>query len=274
MSTASITPARNKRGFTLMLALIAFALASAILAWSLSRVSIRALAASAHVDTYRKHHDALSYRDIAKLWMGNISDRDSVEVYRLVHTPGPHYVAMLPTGVRLEFYLRDTQGRVMTNFARINDPQSASRTIDLLAKIPDDRGDLVRMFGPQRISVYAAEDLILDAIADGDPDLGLALKEFRNTPPEDDAPTLLGYLIQQGFERSTGMTITTMLTDRPMLFAVDIRALPPESRGGLASRRFTEYYSIEVEARSQTRTTPLAWRTLTQEQFEQYHSLQ
>ena len=267
----------RRRGFTLMLALVAFALSSAVMAWSLSRLNIRAVAAQTQVDTYRRHHDALSYRDIAKLWLQKINEPRLRSVADLAHTPGPHFVVELPTGVLLELYLRDAQGRLMTNLASINNPSQATRIVRALGRIPDDRGDLVRTFGPYQVSLRAADDTLLEAIADGDGAVADALRAARDAALDeesDDDGNILAALSAAGVDTAAATAAAGMLTDRASLFAVDIRAIPPEVPGGVARRDRVEYYSVELEADGQARTVPLAWRRLTEIEFGAYHGIE
>lgn len=270
--TKQPTPNRQ-RAFTLVLALVAFALASAVLTWSLSRLSLRAVAASANVDTYRRHHDALSYRDIAKLWTHIARDEQSATLAAIAQTPGPHFAVTLPTGVTLQFYVRDTQNRLMTNFARIESPEDATRVIEAINRIPDDRGDLVRQFGSPRVSIYTADDILIDALTPNKPDIAQHLREYRDSPRTEDTPAILGSLVLTGINRSDAIPIARLFTDEPTLFAVDIRAVPPLQPQGLARRSQTEFYSVELEMNDAARVAPLSWRQLSEEEFSNYHKV-
>jgi len=207
----------ERRGFLLVTVLLLLIIAVLMTTWVLRRTTMQSLVAQRRYHSYTEHHELLGMRALADRWI----KQQGVDLAELAERGGEIYRADLPNGSVVTMAIADGQGRLLARVEDVESDAARARLVRALRRLPPDRPDLVRAFGPAKVSVASAPDEVIDAIAGDDDVLARVLADVRVSEPEND-----GDLIQQlnsaDYEQAEVQELTQLLTVSPTLWRLDV----------------------------------------------------
>lgn len=255
---------RTDRGYALILALLLLGLVTLTLGWNLRRLNVYGASVQVRADGYLEHHERLGVRDLATVWASRVSSElEPDEMLEMADDGAVDFEVFLPDGTLLELFLRDGQASFLANFSLAEDASEREEMLRVLAALPSDRPDLVRMAGPREVSIRSVDDVLIDAMADGDSRLGLALRELRDRPDvsRNDINTVLS---EMDVDRGEMPPSAGRLTFDPALWAIDVRASEPDIES--VSGRGPRWYRVLIELGSAVPKVR-EWRRLSEREF-------
>lgn len=212
-------PRRADRGFVMLAVLMLTVIAVLAVGAMLTRLSVQTAVVERRIDDYRAHHDMLSVKAVVERWMQSANLSTNREDFL-----APAFGAMrteLPGGRLLTVRLVDGQGTAPTTLAEAQTPEARARLEDVLARLPADRPDLVRRIGPPRISLRAAPDEVVRAIAAGEPALEQFLRELRDQRVANVSNFAVQAANRLGLQPEETAEILQILDFQPTLYRID-----------------------------------------------------
>lgn len=242
---ARSAPARPRRdaGFVLLTVMVLIFVATLMIGWSLKRTTMQSRIADLRVQDYRLHHERLGLIALGERWMRRETPESLLEESK---KPGASYVANLPDDTQIWIELEDGQDRLLTRTEN-EDPVVKGFLLDAMTLIPPGASDQIRSVGPPQVSLEAADDMVLHAVAGNDPDgINLIKKLLANPPTDDDKLELEINRANIGDELTN--RLVQLLTVRPTLWR-----LMAEVRDREGSRRYEiliEFQGNQVKTHS------------------------
>lgn len=240
----------ERGGFLLLTIMVLLFVATLMVGWGLKRATMQSRITDLRVEDYRLHHERMGLIAIAERWMG----QEKVETLEEHATSsGRHaYWATLPNDVEISIAVADGQGTLCGRTdAVVGNIKDAM--LDALTRIPPGMNDLIRDVGPVKVSLRAAPDAVLRAVAADDASVVKTLEKLRADLPESD-DELRTRLTREDFDTELSNRLIQLLTVEPTLWRLDA-----EVRDEYGLRR----YQIMMEFRG-NRTLTHACRMLPQ----------
>lgn len=235
-------------GYVFLIVLVFLVVASIITAAALRRAGMQAVLAEDQFNSYLRHHELQGVRAIADVWLLR---NDAAELEKHANTGEP-VTKQLVEDTLYRIYVQDGQGTVLNNLIGISGSVPQTWLVEMLSRLPPDRPDLTRAVGPWQLSLRAAPDEVLEAMAGGDPALAIALRQARDDEVSD-ASALIDVLQEGGADVLAAQAIARNVTFKPSLWRIDIEVerIPDPIR---------RYVLLVEKARNLPRT--LEWRAL------------
>ena len=227
-------------GFVFILVLMLLVMGTATVTWMISRSSLQHTLLQDQVNGYTRHHEMLGVRDIVSHWLGRAENQRNLVDY--ARQRDPVYKVEIPGGTLIIITVRDGQGTILTRLDMAPTETHQEMLIEMVSRLPVNRPDLVRRSGPFAISLSAAPDEILDAIAGEDLVLSDALREMRDIP-EPSRADYLQALTRAGIEAELAQHLMMMFatdTSRERLWRIEVEALDT-----MGPRRYDLLVSID-----------------------------
>nr|AQQ75200.1 hypothetical protein [uncultured bacterium] len=168
----------SRRGFTFMLVLGLLALSVVMLGWGLERQRVQNRVVQLQIDNIERHHELLSIRDIARKWFLRAENNDD-KMLEWAASAEPAMIRRMPGGRVITIRVEDGQGTVCARLDKAEQIGMRDRLLDILRRLPEGRGDLVRRSGPVKISFNGAKPEVIDALAGDDAEMGKAMHRLR-----------------------------------------------------------------------------------------------
>lgn len=171
--------ASSRRGFTFMLVLGLLALAVIMLGWGLERQRTQNGIVAMQIDNIERHHELLSVRDIARKWFVR-PENTNEQMLEWAASTEPAMVRRMPGGKVISIRVEDGQGTVCARLDKAEQVGMRDRLLEMLRRLPEGRGDLVRRSGPVKISFNGAPTEVIDALAGEDVEMARAMHDLRD----------------------------------------------------------------------------------------------
>lgn len=219
----------SRPGFVFVLVLMLLVLAGIVVGASLQRSTASMLMAERQLEGYRKHHEMLGIRDYASSWLrkpeykpdllGALAESGEVAHRFVIENPGNNIVILIS--------VRDGQGTVLRSLASITNPDLRRWVVEVLSRLPPNRPDLTRRSGPALVSLHAASDEVLDAIAGFDTKLSAGLRDARDKGAEN-ATELQASLQRHNVDDLAANAVTKYLSFEPSLWRLNVEVVYPD----------------------------------------------
>jgi hypothetical protein len=218
------------RGFLLIAVLVLLTITVLMSAWILQRVTTQALVGERRIRGYVEHHELLGVRALALHWISRQDVRG--ELAELAKRGEVGYRAELPNDTVVTMSVADGQGAILSRVEDMPTAEIRGRIVRALRRLPPDRPELTRGMGPLKVSVRAASDEVLEALAGDDDVVARVLAEARRAVDEDDGD-LVRRLNTAGLDQQQSQEIMALVTMSPTLWRLDV-----EVRDDVGSRRY------------------------------------
>lgn len=235
----------RERGFALVIILSLLVIATIVISAALRRASLQELIVGQQIQGYQRHHELQGVRSIVEIWLARDSSRNFAEQ---ANTGEPVHRLALESGVTYLVYVQDGQGAMLRNLSGIEGEVPRRWIIETLSRMPLDRPDLVRDAGPWRLSLHAAPDEVLEAMAAGDATITRALQRARDERIKD-VSAFYSHMERFGVDTLASQALARYIVFTPELWRFDVEAVRTES---------ITRYSVLVELRGNNRRQ-LAW---------------
>jgi len=255
----------GRPGYAMIIALLALALVTLTAAWNLRRIAVLGASVDIRAEGYRDHHERLGVRDIASVWLSRLG-REGLGPDELLQIAGDgarDFEIQLDEGVILELWIDDAQSKYLANLSLAEDAAHFDEMLRVLERLPEDRPDLVRLFGPPSLSIRNADDLVIEAIAGRSAEVAAALRTIRDR--DDTDGRFANAFNEAGIAADQLPPTAGRLTYRPTLWAVD--GLVTETRPNDASDAEPRRYRVLIELSDSVPIVHEA-RRITAEEFE------
>ena len=267
MTTPTNGTGSGQRGYAMIIALLALALVTLTAAWNLRRIGVLGASVEIRAEGYRDHHERLGVRDIASVWLSRLG-REGLGPEELLEIAGDgarDFEILLDEGVVLELWITDAQSKYLANLSLAEDEAHFDEMLRVLERLPEDRPDLVRLFGPPALSIRNADDLVIEAIAGRSAEVASALRSIRDR--EDADGRFANAFNEAGIGADQLPPTAGRLTYRPTLWAIDglVTETAPSPSG--ASSTEPRRYRVLIELSGSVPVVHEA-RRLTAEEFE------
>lgn len=219
----------ERRGFAMALTLMLILTVSVIIASVMQRYAAQQRVVQRQVAGYRMHHDMFGVQAMAMQWLARARTADMIEV------AGTGEVAFgfeLPGGKDVAVYIEDGQDTALASAARVEGENKPFYEA-MLARIPPDRGELLRTAGPPEISLNNAPEELIEALFG--PDLERVAREIirAREREEIDRAFVIDALTSAGASESAQRALTTLVALNPALWRLRI-----ETDDGFEPRQF------------------------------------
>lgn len=208
----------SRRGFIFLLVLLVLMIATIMIGVGIERAVAQSAIANLRLDEYKRHHEMLGVRDVVLDWFQRPGVRE--RMVEFAKDGGTAYTAVLPGDLAMSVRVFDGQGTVNPAV----DPSMSGLAFvlnDIASRLPLNRPDLFRRFGPPQISLFGAPDEVLMAVAGNDLELAEVLYSMRDEPSMDAARFMTAMSSTGYAERST--ELSQVLTFAPALYRIDTR---------------------------------------------------
>ena len=247
--------AQNRRGFVFLYVLAVVVVGTITIGATIDASLFKARVAERRVQSYRTQHEALSVRDMIRLWLMQQNQANQRRppsenpMLILSRTPGATQRFTLDSGVVVNVSVEDAQGTLLARLDESLAIDDYEWLYGALSRLPQNRVDLIRRHGPVEVSLRSAPDEVLGVIAEGDADLASALIEARDSRVTDPS-SFSRLLASSGIGTETAQRMLRRIAITPTLWEMDIEVIDPNAD---AIRRYT----MIVE---QTSTFPVVHR--------------
>jgi len=219
----------ERRGFAMAVTLMLVLTVSLIITGVMQRYAAQQRTVQRQVAGYRMHHDMFGVQAMALQWLARARTADIVEV------AGTDEVAFgfeLPDGKQVAVYIEDGQDTALASAERVEGENKPFYEA-MLARIPPDRGDLLRTTGPPQISLNNAHPELIEALFG--PDLERVAREVirARDREEIDRAFVVDALTSAGASDSAQRALTTLVALNPALWRLRI-----ETDDGFEPREF------------------------------------
>lgn len=173
--TAPTTP---RRGFVFLLVLMIISAGVIVISGGITRAVVKGSIIQRQLDGYEQHHELLGIRDLVKFWLVREQADSKLADYASADEPATRI--LLPNNLALVIRIRDGQGTLRARLQPGDAPEVEEMLLDVLSWVPMDRRDLLRRSGPLGVSLRAAPNEVVAALARGDPDVEAVLRKLRD----------------------------------------------------------------------------------------------
>lgn len=227
-------PSGSRRGFAFITVLALLLIATIAGAAMMQRATTLSLATERQIEAYHRHSELMGVRDIVHTWLGSLGQRELNDLREMAQDPLPDFTLRLDDqGSVINVYARDGQGTIPIHFLAQASEVERVFLMEVLEQLPPDRPDLVRRVGYKQISLRAAPDEVLMALARGRPEVAEVLISSREKGHADSAP-VMQEAARLGVETADIQPVLRWLTFAPHLFQLDVEV----TRQG-KNRRYT-----------------------------------
>lgn len=248
LPTDPILRARSRHGFVFLVVLMMLVISGIVIAAALNRSGMQSLVVEDQLDSYTRYHELQGVRSIADVWLLR---HDTEFLKRNANTGLPVTTELIDETV-YRIYVQDGQGTVLSNLLNLTGSVPQTWLVEMLGRLPPDRPDLTRAVGPWQVSLRAAPDEVIEAMAAGDPAVALALRSARDEEVAN-VSDLLAALDREQAPGLTAQAIARNLTFDPTLWRIDVEADRPPAP-------LRRYVLLVERVRNVPRT--LEWRVL------------
>lgn len=236
--------------------LFMIAISTIVITAALQRASVQRTIVEHQIDGYREHHELLGIRDSVENWF-NKSDVNSEKLAEFALSGQVAHRIVFDDTIVVLVTVLDGQGAVLRSLEAVEDPKKRRWLAEVLSRIPLDHPELVRRTGPPQVSLRAAPNEVLEAIAAEDEDLLQALTEARDRKVKN-ATEFMVVTERRGVDGALAQELAKNLAFDPTLWRLNIEAVHPEK----ISR-----YTILAEKKGNTGDI-LEWRIVRDEEAQ------
>jgi len=155
-------PRAERAGFVMALVLTLLIVSALTIAAAMERSGAQARLVMRQIRDYQRHHEMFGVRAIVSKWLREQRNASLTELADDEDAPF-HYAFRMPEGAFIRVWVREGQGVPLGSLEDVpSDLQEAYEAV--LARLPDDRPELLRAVGPPAISVNAAPRVVLEAL--------------------------------------------------------------------------------------------------------------
>ncbi len=232
----------SRRGFALPLVVMLTVIAGILLAAMLERFGTQQTFAQRQLEQYRDHHIARGLQEAMQAWVNSV-DTQTQSLKASLGERGKAFDLELD-GQRVTVYLRDGQGTALAEFAGLSPEEmgTAAEVLDQLRQ-QDSREarQLIRREGPLAVSVRAADERVLTAVARACSSSARAprvVAELMRVRDEEDftIATMAEAFTRAGVEGEERVKLMQMLVTEPTLYRGVAEA--PRAGGGVIRYTF------------------------------------
>jgi len=167
-----------RRGFVFLLVLMIISAGVIVISSGINRAVVKGAIIQRQLDGYQQHHELLGIRDLVKFWLVREQADSKLAEYASVDEPATRI--LLPDNLALVIRIRDGQGTLRARLQPGDAPEVEEMLLDVLSWVPMDRRDLLRRTGPLAVSLRAAPNEVVAALARGNPDVEAVLRKLRD----------------------------------------------------------------------------------------------
>lgn len=224
---------RRDGGYVFLLILMLITIAAITSGASLERASMQTHLTQMQIEGYERYHELQGVKTIAQIFLFR---QESQNLQELANTGRPVQTLRFDDGLIIKMYVQDGQGTILRNTADLTEDNSLRFIRATLSRIPEDRLDLTRTAGPWKVSLRAAPDGVLMAMAGGDHDLYEGLREARDEEVPDSGQ-LIRILDRHGVETPAAQAVARNIIFQTSLWRIDLEVVRPNQ---------TNYYTTTV----------------------------
>lgn len=228
---------RRDGGYVFLLVLMLITIAAITSGASLERASMQTHLAQMQIEGYERYHELQGAKTIAQIYLFR---QESQNLQELANTGRPVQTLRFDDGLIINMYVQDGQGTILRNTSDLTHDEALRFIRATLARIPADRLDLTRAVGPWKVSLRAAPDDVLLAMAGGDRDLYNGLREARDEQVPDSGQ-LIRILDRKGVETPAAQAVARNFVFQSSLWRIDLEVVRPNQ---------TNYYTATVLRRN------------------------
>ncbi len=241
-----MNPRQPRSAFVLPFVILLAVVASVFAVVMLQREAAQRRTVARLVRDYQAHHIGRGIREVVGGWVRSLTGQPIEE---MVEADGHALDLKLPDGVVIRIYLRDGQGRLLSEFGGVSlaDAEWLQKFNDELFADPeletwtDPEQPLLRSVGPFAMSVQSAPEPVLTAIAraiSGNDKVGRFVDELVQAREdgevtEADLNTAAGRIDMTAEQRTT---LLRFLVIKPELYELRANVVPPIGSRRLPSR--------------------------------------
>ncbi len=232
----------SRRGFALPLVVLLTVIAGILLAALLERLGTQQTFAQRQLEQYRDHHIARGLQEAMQAWVNSV-DTQTQSLKASLGERGKAFDLELD-GQRVTVYLQDGQGTALAEFAGLSPEEmgTAAEVLDQLRQ-QDSREarQLIRREGPLAVSVRAADERVLTAVARACSSSARAprvVAELMRVRDDEDftIATMAEAFTRAGVEGEERVKLMQMLVTEPTLYRGVAEA--PRAGGGVIRYTF------------------------------------
>lgn len=232
----------SRRGFALPLVVLLTVIAGILLAALLERFGTQQTFAQRQLEQYRDHHIARGLQEAMQAWVNSV-DTQTQSLKASLGERGKAFDLELD-GQRVTVYLQDGQGTALAEFAGLSPDEmgTAAEVLDQLRQ-QDSREarQLIRREGPLAVSVRAADERVLTAVARACSSSARAprvVAELMRVRDEEEftIATMAEAFTRAGVEGEERVKLMQMLVTEPTLYRGVAEA--PRAGGGVIRYTF------------------------------------
>lgn len=236
----------SRRAFALAMVLVLIMMLSVIVGGVLQRFAAQQRTVQRQVAEYHMHHDMFGVQAMALQWLSRARAADLI---RVADTGETAFGFALPAGKQVEVFIEDGQDTALAS-AEALEPRDVPFYRAMLARLPEDRPDLLRGAGPAAISLNQAPEELIRALFG--PDLTRAADAIIRARGRDriDRAVVADALTDAGASVEAQQSLVTLVSVDPSLWRLRI-----QTDDGFEPREFEML--VEITA---GRPMMLAWR--------------
>lgn len=239
---------RQRRGFVFVMVLALIGVATITLASAIRRATLQGQLAQMQIEGYERHHEMQGVKALVQMYLFR---QDAQDLRDLASSGTPVQTIRFDNAKTIRLYVQDGQGTVLRNLMEVDDAEGQRFLEATLSRLPPGRLDLTRLSGPWKVSLAAAPDEVLVAIAGDDPSLASALIAARDEEVGNTGE-MLQMLDSHGVETVTAQAVSRNLDFEPFVWRIDVEVI---------DRRGDRYYSTMASRRGNLPRI-LEWHTL------------
>jgi hypothetical protein len=207
--------------------LMLLAIAGITVAAALRRASAAAAFTQRQMEGYQRHHEMLGIHDYVRTWLSKTETSPEL-LASGARTGEVVHRFVVDNNVVILITVMDGQGTVCRSVAQAPHPDTKRWMIEMLSRLPPDRPDLTRRSGPPQISLQAAPDEVIDALAGFDAKVAAGLRDARDRGVKN-ATELQTTLQKRNIEDMVAQTLSQHIAFEPSLWRLNVEVVHPEA---------------------------------------------
>lgn len=216
-------PRRHRRGFAFLMVLMLLAVAAILVGASLQRSAVASLMTARQLEGYQRHHEMLGIRDYGRSWIQKAENKPE-QLAKYAQSDEPAHRFVVDKSIVILITVQDGQGTVLRSLSNVGNAETRRWVVEVLSRLPLDRPDLTRRSGPPQVSLHAAPDEVLDALAGFDSRVLAGLREARDRRAAN--PTELQQALQKhNVEDLAAHALSQNITFEPSLWRLNVEVV-------------------------------------------------
>lgn len=218
--------AQRRTGFAFLLMLMMIAVAGILVGAALQRSAASSAITARQIEGYQRHHEMLGIRDYTESWLGKTENKPE-QLAEYARSGEVAHRLVLDNRIVILISVMDGQGTVLRSLANVTNQDHRRWLVEVLSRLPLNRPDLTRRSGPHQISLNAAPDEVLEALAGFDPKVSAGLRDARDRGASN-VTDLQNALQRRNVEDLVTHALSQYVTFTPSLWRLNVEVVYPD----------------------------------------------